>query len=76
VPAITFLGLWFLFELWKGTALLGQDPSQVGGIAFWAHVGGFAAGVLLHGLFGGRRRQVRVEIRDQDRGRWPPSRPG
>jgi len=80
VPAITFLGLWFLLELWKGTRVLGQDPSQVGGIAFWAHVGGFAAGALLHVPFGGRRRRVRVEVRDRERDRrppdrWPPSRP-
>jgi len=49
-PAIAYLGLWFANELLLGTMSLGIDRA-VGGIAFWAHVGGFAAGVLLHKLF-------------------------
>jgi membrane associated rhomboid family serine protease len=34
-----------------GGALAGLSSSQVGGIAFWAHVGGFVAGMVLHRLF-------------------------
>jgi membrane associated rhomboid family serine protease len=34
-------------------------PEQVRGIAWWAHVGGFAAGMVLHPLFVRRRRAVR-----------------
>ena len=50
VPAILYLGIWFLMQLASGSfALLG--PSQVGGIAFWAHVGGFGAGLLSLPLF-------------------------
>jgi membrane associated rhomboid family serine protease len=49
-PAIAYLGLWFANELLMGGMSLGVERS-VGGIAFWAHVGGFAAGVLLHWLF-------------------------
>ena len=40
----------FLRQVLSGT-IAGLSASQVGGIAFWAHVGGFAAGVVLHRLF-------------------------
>jgi membrane associated rhomboid family serine protease len=48
VPAVFMLGYWFLLQLLGGTVALG---SEVGGVAFWAHVGGFAAGALLIGIF-------------------------
>jgi membrane associated rhomboid family serine protease len=50
VPAATFLVLWFLSQVFSGVAAL-AGPQEVGGVAWWAHVGGFAAGALLHGLF-------------------------
>jgi membrane associated rhomboid family serine protease len=56
VPAIFYLGLWFFSQLFSGTLAL-AGPQQVGGIAFWAHVGGFVSGMLLCGLFVRRRRQ-------------------
>jgi membrane associated rhomboid family serine protease len=43
VPAWMMLGLWFAFQILNG---LGSDPSE-GGVAHWAHAGGFAAGVVL-----------------------------
>ena len=42
VPAIYMLGYWFLLQLLSG--LPGLAGEQVGGVAFWAHVGGFVAG--------------------------------
>lgn len=45
IPALVFLGLWILTQVWSGTMTFGD--AQAGGVAFWAHVGGFAAGVLL-----------------------------
>lgn len=42
VPAPLFLGIWFLFQLVAG---LMSDPST-GGVAWWAHVGGFAFGIV------------------------------
>jgi membrane associated rhomboid family serine protease len=49
IPAVYFLGIWFLFQLWDGGwAIL--HPEEGGGVAFFAHVGGFvfgAATVLL-----------------------------
>ena len=45
VPAILFLGFWFLLQLLSGVGSVaaGQD---VGGIAFWAHIAGFATGAV------------------------------
>src|SRR4051794_230913 len=46
VPAYVMLGYWFLLQLLGGSAATGT-----GGVAFWAHVGGFLAGALLISLF-------------------------
>ncbi len=56
VPAVLYLVLWFLIQLFSGVAAL-AGPQEVGGIAWWAHVGGFVSGVLLCRLFVHRRRQ-------------------
>ena len=45
IPAIFFLGIWILFQLWQGGFSL-VEPEQGGGVAFFAHVGGFAFGLL------------------------------
>jgi membrane associated rhomboid family serine protease len=46
LPAIVFMGFWFVVQLLSGTVqLLVSDES--GGIAWWAHVGGFIAGMVL-----------------------------
>jgi rhomboid family protein len=50
VPAVTYLLVWFVSQI-IGGALAGLGPQDVGGVAFWAHVGGFAAGLVLHRLF-------------------------
>jgi membrane associated rhomboid family serine protease len=50
VPAIFYLAIWFFAQLLSGTMAL-AGPEQVGGIAWWAHIGGFIAGLLLCGLF-------------------------
>jgi membrane associated rhomboid family serine protease len=46
VPAYLMLGYWFLLQLLGGTA-----ASEGGGVAFWAHVGGFLAGAVLISIF-------------------------
>jgi membrane associated rhomboid family serine protease len=57
IPAVLFLGIWFLFQLWEGGwAIL--HPEAGGGVAFFAHVGGFVFGVLTVYLVA-RRRPVR-----------------
>jgi membrane associated rhomboid family serine protease len=60
VPAVLYLVLWFLINLFSGTAAL-AGPEQVGGIAFWAHIGGFVSGMLLCGLFAPRRRHFQSD---------------
>jgi rhomboid family protein len=47
IPAIFMLGYWFLLQLGGGAA----TSSDVGGVAFWAHVGGFLTGIALVPLF-------------------------
>jgi membrane associated rhomboid family serine protease len=49
IPAIFFLGIWFVKELFSGVGSLGAQ-SLNGGVAVWAHVVGFAIGALI-GLF-------------------------
>jgi len=48
VPAYFMLGYWFLLQILSGLPTLG---SETGGVAFWAHAGGFAAGALLVFVF-------------------------
>ncbi|HYR96333.1 MAG TPA: rhomboid family intramembrane serine protease [Candidatus Binatus sp.] len=47
VPAVTFLGLWFFLQLFNGTFAVATADMLAGGVAWWAHVGGFVAGVVL-----------------------------
>src|SRR6266576_2283293 len=72
VPAIFYLVLWFFIQLFSGTAML-ASPQQVGGIAFWAHIGGFIAGMLLCRFF--VRRPVRRQLQPDEYGlewAWEP----
>jgi membrane associated rhomboid family serine protease len=48
IPAIIFIGLWFAMQFLSGVSSLGQ--ANVGGVAWWAHVGGFLLGMLIAGL--------------------------
>ncbi len=60
VPAFFFLGFWFLLQSLSGAASLG---ARGGGVAWFAHIGGFVAGMVL--LLGFKRRGVRL---------WSPAR--
>lgn len=56
VPAFVMLGIWFVLQLASGAMM----PPGQGGVAFWAHVGGFVAGAVLFFLFrtnGSQRKQ-------------------
>jgi membrane associated rhomboid family serine protease len=64
VPAIIFLLFWFVLQLINGLGALATGPADV--VAWWAHIGGFAAGIILMRLM---RRQPR-------RGALPPASPG
>jgi membrane associated rhomboid family serine protease len=54
IPASIVLLLWFGLQLLNGVLSLGA--SDVGGVAFWAHIGGFVVGVLLAKLLANQRR--------------------
>jgi membrane associated rhomboid family serine protease len=71
VPAIYMLGYWFVLQLLSGLPRLGGE--QLGGVAFWAHVGGFVAGLALALLFRQRERldaRRQIPARRTARHRW------
>ncbi len=65
VPAVFFLGFWFLSQLLTGMSALSTNTFQGGGVAWWAHVGGFVSGALLVWVFAprGPRRSYPDEYR-------------
>jgi membrane associated rhomboid family serine protease len=58
IPAIFFLGVWFLMQLFNGVGSIGAQASMGGGVAFWAHIAGFVTG-LAFGAFGRYRDSAR-----------------
>ena len=54
IPAFWFLGIWIALQLWQGGFGL-THPNQVGGVAVFAHIGGFAFGLLTVFLVAKRR---------------------
>ncbi len=52
VPALVMIGLWFVEQLFAGLGSL--TPQAASGIGYWAHVGGFIAGIILILPFRGR----------------------
>jgi len=62
IPAIAFLGVWFLMQFLSGVGSIATATNHApgGGTAFWAHVAGFAAGAIGVWLFRRPERQ-RVE---------------
>jgi membrane associated rhomboid family serine protease len=54
IPAVFFLGFWFVYQLLYGMLTLGVEA--VTGIAYWAHIGGFVTGILFGWVWRGRRR--------------------
>ena len=57
VPAFVFLGFWFLLQWLQGMTTLGAVTHAGGGVAWWAHVGGFVTGFLLVLIVRPRRHQ-------------------
>ena len=54
VPAVLFLGIWFGFQLLEGSSSI-ASPQAGGGVAFFAHIGGFVFGLVTVKLFQKRR---------------------
>ena len=49
IPALFFLGFWFISQLFAGLASIGAGAGQ--GVAWWAHIGGFLAGLVVSPFF-------------------------
>jgi len=47
LPALFVLGFWFIMQFLYGMISLGYETGAMGGVAWWAHIGGFIAGVVL-----------------------------
>ena len=62
VPAILLLGYWFLIQFIAGFQMLSIQTATAGGVAWWAHIGGFTCGVLLALIMRPQRRGPVVEI--------------
>jgi len=73
LPAVTYLGIWALSQVFSGTLALAAQGS-VGGVAWWAHVGGFLAGMALQFVFVRGRNAYRIPSRDEYgiEGAWAP----
>ena len=60
IPAWVFLGYWFVLQFLSGAATsIAETSRSTGGVAFWAHVGGFVAGLVLIKVFPQRVRSYR-----------------
>ncbi len=61
LPAVVFIGMWFLFQFWSG--LLSLAVPHLGGVAWWAHIGGFIAGLILAPIMREKQKPIRYRIR-------------
>jgi membrane associated rhomboid family serine protease len=59
IPALIFLGIWFITQIYSGVLALAGTAGDWGGVAWWAHVGGFLFGLLMARLFAIGRRAKR-----------------
>jgi membrane associated rhomboid family serine protease len=59
LPAWVMLGFWFVYQFLSGAASAVAYSGQTGGVAFWAHVGGFVAGIVLIKIFPERQGRDR-----------------
>src|SRR5437870_6254010 len=81
LPAYVVLGLWFVLQIFSGVGSLGSKVNVGGGIAFFAHIGGFAFGALMALLFFPKERfgdlppPRRPDLPGWSRG-WPRRRRG
>jgi membrane associated rhomboid family serine protease len=72
IPAVAFLAFWFILQLFNGVGSL--SPGAVESTAWWAHIGGFAAGALLMRVLSPRRpRREPGWGGSPEDGSWGPS---
>jgi membrane associated rhomboid family serine protease len=59
IPAAIFIGLWFVVQFLSGVGSLGATGAAAsGGVAWWAHIGGFAVGAILAGTMKSRTADI------------------
>jgi membrane associated rhomboid family serine protease len=58
IPAVAYLGFWFILQLFNGAMELSAEAGKAGGVAWWAHAGGFVTGLVLSFAFRKRDRQT------------------
>lgn len=58
LPASLMLFYWFFTQFFNGVASIYAGSAAVGGVAWWAHVGGFVSGLLIVNLFGPTRKKL------------------
>ncbi len=51
IPALLYIGFWFVTQFLSGMGSLGIATAETGGIAYWAHIGGFVGGLGMAWLF-------------------------
>jgi membrane associated rhomboid family serine protease len=70
LPAYVMLGWWFVGQLLMASVTIGPQAGEQGGVAFWAHVGGFVAGLVLIHPFAKRRlvaaKRNKVQLGDEE----------
>jgi membrane associated rhomboid family serine protease len=79
LPAAIVLGLWFVIQLFNGYMSLGMQTMATGGVAWFAHIGGFAVGLLVGFVLRAAQPQLAARRRDWEaqarsvapRGRMP-----
>ncbi len=59
VPAVLILGYWFILQLFSGAGSIGYSHLSQGGTAYFAHIGGFIAGMVLVNVLGTQTRYYR-----------------
>ncbi len=62
IPAVLYLGFWFVSQLLNGLLTVMTGAQAFGGVAWWAHVGGFVAGLVMVKLFAHQRYPRRVYV--------------
>ena len=64
LSAALLIGFWFVTQLFAGVTSLGAETEQTSGVAFWAHIGGFVAGLVLAQFMAPPRSQSRFSLSD------------
>ncbi|MBK8195289.1 MAG: rhomboid family intramembrane serine protease [Lewinellaceae bacterium] len=63
IPSWVFLGLWFVQQAMAGFEMLGMSSRDTGGVAWWAHIGGFLFGIAMGFYFRGKYKTRYLRLR-------------